>query len=117
MISFKHVSKTYNGSEKAVNDVNFEVEKGEIIIILGPSGCGKTTLLRMVNRLETISEGSIFVNGENVNDFNEIKLRRQIGYVIQSNGLFPNMNIEENVTIVPDLLGWSKEKSESAIKN
>lgn len=116
MISFKNVSKTYTGSEKAVNDVSFEVEKGEIIILLGPSGCGKTTLLRMVNRLETISEGEIFINGENVNDLNEIELRRKIGYVIQSNGLFPNMTIEENVTIVPDLLGWDKEKKRKRYK-
>lgn len=116
MISFKNVSKTYTGSEKAVNDVSFEVEKGEIIILLGPSGCGKTTLLRMVNRLETISEGEIFINGENVNDLNEIELRRKIGYVIQSNGLFPNMTIEENVTIVPDLLGWDKEKKRERYK-
>lgn len=110
MISFKHVSKSYNGTDKAVNDVDFEVEKGEIVIFLGPSGCGKTTLLRMVNRLETISEGSILVNGEDIGQLNVIELRRKIGYVIQSNGLFPNMNIEENVTIVPDLLGWDKKK-------
>lgn len=88
MISFKHVSKSYTGTEKAVNDVNFEVEKGEIVIFLGPSGCGKTTLLRMVNRLETISEGSILINGEDIGNLNEIELRRNIGYVIQSNGLF-----------------------------
>ncbi|MEK4299902.1 ABC transporter ATP-binding protein [Oceanobacillus sp. FSL W8-0428] len=116
MISFKHVSKSYTGTEKAVNDVNFEVEKGEIVIFLGPSGCGKTTLLRMVNRLETISEGSILINGEDIGNLNEIELRRNIGYVIQSNGLFPNMDIEENVTIVPDLLGWDKKKKHNRYK-
>jgi osmoprotectant transport system ATP-binding protein len=110
LITFDHVTKIYEGDVKAVNDINFTVEQGDIVVLLGPSGCGKTTLLRMVNRLESITEGNILVNGQNIGDLDQIELRRKIGYVIQSNGLFPNMNIEENVTIVPDLLGWSKKK-------
>lgn len=110
MITFDHVTKIYNESIKAVDNVSFTVEKGDIVVLLGPSGCGKTTLLRMVNRLESITEGDILVDDQSIRDLDRIELRRNIGYVIQSTGLFPNMTIEENVTIVPDLLGWDKKK-------
>ncbi len=110
MISFNHVTKKYIEDKTAVNDVNLTVEKGKIVVLLGPSGCGKTTLLRMVNRLESISSGEIIIDKENSLDLNPIELRRKIGYVIQSNGLFPNMTIEENVMLVPDLLKWSKKE-------
>ncbi|PTX49351.1 osmoprotectant transport system ATP-binding protein [Melghirimyces profundicolus] len=110
MITFDHVTKIYEGDVKAVDDVAFTVEKGDICVLLGPSGCGKTTLLRMVNRLESITEGEIRINGKSNRDLDTIELRRSIGYVIQSNGLFPNMTIEENVTVVPSLLGWDRKK-------
>lgn len=97
MITFKNVTKSYNGDHKAVNNVSFEVNDGEIVIFLGPSGCGKTTLLRMVNKLVPLTDGDIQIDGENISELNNIELRRKIGYVIQSNGLFPNMNIEDNV--------------------
>jgi osmoprotectant transport system ATP-binding protein len=110
MITFDKTTKTYEGGVTAVNKVDFTVEKGHIVVLLGPSGCGKTTLLRMVNRLESITEGKIIIDGQDSMDLNEIELRRKVGYVIQSNGLFPNMTIEENVMIVPDLLGWGKKQ-------
>ncbi|HSJ39211.1 MAG TPA: ABC transporter ATP-binding protein [Planococcus sp. (in: firmicutes)] len=109
MISFHNVTKRFGEDITAIEDVDFTVEEGKIVVLLGPSGCGKTTLLRMVNQLETITEGEIIINGENSKDLDPIELRRKIGYVIQSNGLFPNMTIEQNVMIVPDLLGWSKK--------
>jgi osmoprotectant transport system ATP-binding protein len=110
MITFDQTTKTYEGGVTAVNKVDFTVEKGNIVVLLGPSGCGKTTLLRMVNRLESITEGKIIIDGQDSMDLNQIELRRKVGYVIQSNGLFPNMTIEENVMIVPDLLGWGKKQ-------
>jgi len=73
-------------------------------------------LLRMVNRLESITGGDIKVNGNSITSLNEIDLRRNIGYVIQSNGLFPNMTIEKNVTIVPDLLGWDRKKKKERFR-
>src|SRR5699024_11176859 len=106
------VTKVYKGNVKAINDVSFEVEDGEFVILIGPSGCGKTTLLRMVNRLEEITGGDILLNEQSVNSLNPIEMRRKIGYVIQSNGLFPNMTIEKNVMIVPDLLGWDRSKQQ-----
>lgn len=110
MITFDQTTKTYEGGVTAVNKVDFTVEKGNIVVLLGPSGCGKTTLLRMVNRLESISEGKIIIEGQDSMQLNEIELRRKVGYVIQSNGLFPNMTIEQNVMIVPDMLGWDKKQ-------
>ncbi|WP_445509298.1 ABC transporter ATP-binding protein [Rossellomorea marisflavi] len=108
MIKFDQITKTYEGGVTAINKVDFNVDEGHIVVLLGPSGCGKTTLLRMVNRLESISEGKIYINGQDSSELNPIELRRKIGYVIQSNGLFPNLTIEENVMIVPDMLGWRK---------
>ena len=110
MIRFQNVHKTYNESVKAVQDISFDVDEGEFVILIGPSGCGKTSLLRMVNQLETITDGDIILNGKSVQQFNKIEMRREMGYVIQSNGLFPNMTIEENVMIVPNLLGWDRVK-------
>ncbi|MDQ0351772.1 osmoprotectant transport system ATP-binding protein [Alkalibacillus filiformis] len=103
------MTKIYGEDVTAVDQVSLDVNEGEIVVLLGPSGCGKTTLLRMVNGLESVTDGDILFNGESIKSLNEIELRRKIGYVIQSNGLFPNMNIEQNVTVVPTLLGWSKE--------
>lgn len=110
MIEFRNVRKTYDGNVQAVRDVTFDVDDGEFVVLLGPSGCGKTSLLRMVNQLETITDGDIILNGKSVKQSNKIEMRREMGYVIQSNGLFPNMTIEENVMIVPSLLGWDRTK-------
>lgn len=113
MIQFQNVEKTYNGHVKAINHINFNVNNGEFVVLIGPSGCGKTTLLRMVNQLETITGGDILLNGKSVRKLNKIDMRRKMGYVIQSIGLFPNMTIEANVMIVPRLLGWDRVKLQS----
>jgi osmoprotectant transport system ATP-binding protein len=109
VIQFQNVSKLY-GEAAAVRDVSFEVPTGEVCVLLGPSGCGKTTLMRMVNRLVPKSAGRILVDGEDVDALDPVALRRRIGYVIQQIGLFPNMSVEENIRVVPDLLGWSAAK-------
>ncbi|NGQ94972.1 ABC transporter ATP-binding protein [Brevibacillus sp. SYP-B805] len=113
MIRFQQVTKIYesaNKTVKAVNNITFQVEEGQICVFLGPSGCGKTTLLRMVNRLIPITSGTIEVNGKEIHSLDPIALRRSIGYVIQQTGLFPNMTIEENICVVPNLLGWDRVK-------
>lgn len=113
MINFKNVTKIYETESKkvtAVNKIDLEIKEGEICVFLGPSGCGKTTLLRMVNRLIPITSGTIEVDGKNSQSLNITDLRRSIGYVIQQNGLFPNMTIEENISVVPKLMGWDRVK-------
>ena len=116
MLKFEHVSKIYKGKKRAVNDLNFDIKKGEFICFIGPSGCGKTTTMKMINRLIEPSEGKIFVDGENVLETDPVKLRRKIGYVIQQIGLFPHMTIEQNISLVPKLLKWSVEKRRERAK-
>ncbi len=114
MIRLERVSKRYGkvGSEvTAVNDLSLEVGAGELVVLIGPSGCGKTTTLKMINRLIEPSRGKVFVNGQDTTLQDPQTLRRGIGYVIQSVGLFPHMNVQQNIQIVPDLLGWPRKKS------
>jgi len=113
MIRLEHLSKTFRtdkGEVHAVRDVNLEVPKGELCILLGPSGCGKTTTLKIVNRLIPHTSGKIYIDGQDTDQYDVVQLRRNIGYVIQQIGLFPNMTIEENISVVPRLLGWPRDK-------
>lgn len=112
MITLSNVTKRYEGTESpVVNGIDLEIAKGEICVLLGPSGCGKTTTLKMINRLVQPSSGKIFIDGKDTEDFNVVELRRNIGYVIQQIGLFPNMTVEENLCVVPNLLGWEKKRA------
>jgi osmoprotectant transport system ATP-binding protein len=85
------------------------------VVLLGPSGCGKTTLLKMVNRLHEATSGRILIDGADIESFSAPTLRRQIGYVIQQTGLFPHMRVEENVAVVPSLLGWDKRRTSARV--
>ena len=90
MIEFERVTKIYPGATApAVDAVSFTIPSGEICTVIGPSGCGKTTIMRMINRLHPITSGAIRINGQDVNEMDEIELRRGIGYAIQQVGLFP----------------------------
>lgn len=114
MIRLDKLTKVYDtpeGSVVAADQISLAVPAGEICILLGPSGCGKTTLLKMINRIVQPTSGKIFINGEDSSEMDLQELRRGIGYVIQEIGLFPNMTIEENITIVPKLLGWNPAQS------
>lgn len=104
--SLTKVFDTPKGAVVAADHIDMEVPAGEICILIGPSGCGKTTTLKMINRIVRPSSGKVFIDGEDTTDMNTQDLRRSIGYVIQQIGLFPNMTIEENITVVPRLLGW-----------
>ncbi|GGP25132.1 osmoprotectant ABC transporter ATP-binding protein OsmV [Silvimonas amylolytica] len=114
MIELKNLCKTFtqkNGQPfKAVDNVNLTVNEGEICVLLGPSGCGKTTTMKMINRLIDPSSGKVLINGEDTAGIDTVTLRRNIGYVIQQIGLFPNMTIEDNIMVVPRMLGWDKKK-------
>ncbi|MEM5433710.1 ABC transporter ATP-binding protein [Paraburkholderia diazotrophica] len=114
MIELDQLTKTFTQKDgqqvHAVDSVSLKVDEGEICVFLGPSGCGKTTTLKMINRLIEPTSGRVLINGEDTGKLNETDLRRHIGYVIQQIGLFPNMSIEENITVVPRLLGWDKKR-------
>jgi osmoprotectant transport system ATP-binding protein len=110
MIRLERVSKVF-GTITAVDAVDMEVPTGAVCVLLGPSGCGKTTTMKMINRLIPPTSGRIFVDGRDNAEVDEVTLRRSIGYVIQQIGLFPNKTVEENICIVPDLLGWDRRKS------
>jgi len=117
MIRLTQVSKTFDGGRSyAVNDLSFGVNMGETLVLLGSSGCGKTTTLKMINRLIEPFEGIIEVHGKNVMNQDPVDLRRQIGYVFQGIGLFPHMTIEQNVQLVPQLLGWSRNKRQDRVQ-
>jgi osmoprotectant transport system ATP-binding protein len=94
------------GTVVAADNVSLDVADGEICVLLGPSGCGKTTTLKMINRLIEPTSGKIYIDGRDTDLYDPVQLRRTIGYVIQQIGLFPNMTVEENVCVVPKLLGW-----------
>ncbi|SEN71811.1 osmoprotectant transport system ATP-binding protein [Mesobacillus persicus] len=108
MITFKNATKNYQDGTTAVDSVSFEIKKGEFFVLIGPSGCGKTTTLKMINRLTPLSEGTIFIDGKKISDYNIDELRWNIGYVLQQIALFPHMTIEENISIVPELKKWNK---------
>lgn len=111
MIELQSVTKIYPGQRyPAVTNVSFTVPEGNTCVLIGPSGCGKTTIMKMINRIIEPSEGTIFVNGQNARQMNAVKLRRTIGYVIQQIGLFPHMTIQQNIGVVPRLIGWPRAK-------
>ena len=111
MIRFDHVSKTYPGGTRAVEDFSLTVEQGSTTVFLGTSGCGKTTLMRMVNAMVTPTSGTVFVRDQDVTGADPVRLRRSIGYVLQEGGLFPHRSIADNIATVPRLEGVNKAES------
>lgn len=110
MIKFEKVGKTYKDGFEAVKSLDLEISKGEFLVLIGPSGCGKTTTMKMINRLNPHTRGTITIDGADIEKQNVVELRRNIGYVIQQIGLLPHYTIEENVTLVPQLKGWNAKK-------
>lgn len=109
MIEFQSVVKN------VLSNFTLVVQEGEILVLLGKSGSGKTTALRLINRLIEPDEGAIFFNGEELSKLDPIEHRRHIGYAIQHIGLFPHMNVGENIGIVPELLGWKEKKIQDRV--
>lgn len=108
MIHFENVSKQYDDGTTAVKSLNLTIHKGEFFVLIGPSGSGKTTTIKMINRLNEISEGTITINGKKISDYDIHELRWNIGYVLQQIALFPHMTIEENIAVVPEMKKWDK---------
>ncbi|QCB96821.1 ATP-binding cassette domain-containing protein [Arthrobacter sp. PAMC25564] len=108
MIEFQSVTKQYQGGQPAVDDLTMSIDKGTITVFVGPSGCGKTTSLRMINRMVEPTSGTITVDGQDVTSVPAAKLRRSMGYVMQSSGLMPHRSVLDNIATVPRLNGVSK---------
>ncbi|BCL20777.1 betaine/proline/choline family ABC transporter ATP-binding protein [Streptomyces tuirus] len=110
-IELENLTKRYPGNpQPAVENVSMEIKAGEVVVLVGPSGCGKSTTLKMINRLIEPTSGRIRIGGEDVTDMDPVKLRRKVGYAIQSAGLFPHMTVAQNIGIVPKMVGWPKAR-------
>lgn len=116
MIRFENVTKRFQDGTEALKDISLVLPTHELTAIIGPSGCGKTTLMKMINKLEKPTAGSIYIDEKPINGMDEVQLRRSIGYVIQRIGLFPHMTISDNVALVPKLLEWPKAKKEERVR-
>jgi len=114
MIELQGLSKRYPGVV-AVDGVTLKVESGELLVLLGSSGSGKTTTLKMVNRLIEPSAGKVLIDGQDTAEQEPHELRRRIGYVFQMVGLFPHLNVAENIAITPSLLGWEAARIERRV--
>jgi len=111
MIKLENLSKSYDGGATyVVNNFCLAIESGETIVLLGSSGSGKSTTLKMINRLIEPSSGRVIMDDIDLAGLDPVELRRKFGYVFQEIGLFPHMTIEENISIVPKLLGWSRDR-------
>ena len=109
MIEYKNVALRYMEKD-ILKDVNLLIEDGEFMVLVGPSGSGKTTMIKMINRLLEPTGGNIYMNGKRIKDYNERELRLSTGYVLQQIALFPNLTVAENIALIPEMKGWSKEQ-------
>jgi len=108
MLEFKNIHKSFK-NQTVIKEISFTVNKGEFVVIVGQSGCGKTTTLKMINKLIAPTSGNIYLNGKDILKEDTIKLRRNMGYVIQQTGLLPHMTVGENVGIIPRLEKWTED--------
>lgn len=115
LIEFRNIKKSY-GEKVVMENFDLQVDRGEFVTIIGSSGCGKTTALKMVNGLIHPDQGDILIDGENIREKDQTRLRRNIGYAIQGSVLFPHMTVEQNISYVPDLLnGRNRAKTKEAV--
>lgn len=115
MIRFENVSRRFSDGTEALKNVSLVLPAHQLTVIIGPSGCGKTTLMKMINKLEKPTAGNVYIDDKPLTELDEVQLRRSIGYVIQRIGLLPHMTISDNVSLVPKLLGWPKEKTAARV--
>ncbi len=114
MISFEKVTKSFRGNV-ALDEISFTVASHEFCMLVGPSGAGKSTALRLVNRLIAPDSGVIRIDDDDIATLDPVVLRRRLGYVIQSIGLFPHWSVGDNIATVPRLLGWPKKRIDDRI--
>jgi osmoprotectant transport system ATP-binding protein len=115
-IEFHNAGFRLPSGRALLSDLNLDIPNGETLVLLGRSGCGKTTTLKLINRLIEPTEGQVLVEGKATTEWDPIRLRRHIGYVIQEVGLFPHYTIEENIGVVPRLEGWDGDKIHARVR-
>ncbi|GBG96863.1 ABC transporter ATP-binding protein [Lactococcus termiticola] len=108
-IKFENVGLKY-GEKVVTEGMNFEIQQGEIFVLVGPSGGGKTSTLKMINALVIPTDGYVYFEDKKIRDYDLQQLRLKIGYVLQQIALFPNMTVKQNIELIPELIGWDKEK-------
>ena len=109
-VEFRDVSFIVPGGKKLLAHLDLTVRRGETLVLLGRSGSGKTTTMKLINRLIDPTEGEVRIEGRASVEWDPIRLRRRIGYVIQEIGLFPHLTVAENIGVVPRLEGWPPER-------
>jgi osmoprotectant transport system ATP-binding protein len=115
-IQFRNISYRLDNGYELLRGLNLEVQRGETLVLLGRSGSGKTTTLKLINRLLTQSEGDIQVDGRSLSQWDVIRLRRMIGYVIQEVGLFPHFTVARNIGVVPQIEQWPADRVQQRVR-
>ena len=115
IIEFRSVGYTV-GSTVILAGIDLSVARGETLVLLGESGCGKTTTLKMINRLIEPTSGEVLVSGKPTTEWDAVDLRRHIGFVLQEAGLMPHFSVAENIGLVPNLLGWERERTGERVR-
>ncbi|HFI0666241.1 TPA: ATP-binding cassette domain-containing protein [Streptococcus suis] len=109
MIEYQNVSLTYQVNGPILKNLTFDIQEGEFFVLIGPSGSGKTTTLKLINRLIEQTDGDIRIQGKRLKDFDLRELRLETGYVLQQIALLPNMTVAENIALIPEMKGMSKQ--------
>jgi osmoprotectant transport system ATP-binding protein len=115
-IEYRNVSFRWPNGPLVLDRFSLTVEPGEVLVLVGRSGAGKSTLLKLVNRLLIPAEGAVFVEGRDTRSWEAIRLRRSVGYVLQEVGLFPHMNVFDNVAVVPRLEAWPEPRTQERVR-
>ena len=114
-ILLENISKTFD-SNNVIKDLSLKIEDGKTTVLIGPSGCGKSTLIRIITGLIKEEKGRVLIDNSELSESNYLKIRRNIGYVIQDGGLFPHLNAFQNVSIVANYIGWERERIKKRVE-